>query len=74
MSTENNSQNHVQLKFNFKLNGISLSHLVTDVNASATKRKILFPCDTIQNFFSDVQNFSCHFFDNIISAPSTIFI
>lgn len=51
VATENNTQNHVQLNFNFKLHDIFLSDLVTDVNTSASKRKVLFPCDSLQIFF-----------------------
>lgn len=51
VATENNTQNHVQLNFNFKRHDIFLSDLVTDVNTSASKRKVLFPCDSVQIFF-----------------------
>lgn len=37
MAMENNTQNYVQVNFNFKLHDVFLPHFVTDVNASANK-------------------------------------
>lgn len=37
MTMENNTQNHVQVNFNFKVHDSFPPHFVTDVNASANK-------------------------------------
>lgn len=73
MATENNTQNHVQLNFNFKLHDIFLSSLVTDMNIPASKRKKYFPVMRYRFFFRCTK-FHLSFFDDIISAPFIIFV
>lgn len=72
IATEN-TQNHVQLNSNFKLCDIFLSHLVTDVNTSASKRKKIISLWCNTDFFQ-VYKISVVIFGNIISAPFTIFV